>query len=328
MKSHRRSPPLSVVVTDRRDSTDSGRLDSGAGALLSLGASSDPVEILPHLYLGSESHASSQDTLERLGITALLNVSHTCPNHFEQLFTYKSIPVEDTCLENISAHFHEAIDFIEKIEKNGGKVLVHCHAGISRSATICIAYIMSTRKLRMEEAYEFVKSRRTVVSPNFNFMEQLLTFEGQVFPVGAGCLDETRVTALTMAETVAGTAHPSAVGGPVSGADTGLASSPGLVGFAPSTSSAHSPRTADLGSQRSSIEAGSSGYGSSPDTRLRLPRDVFDFTGARSSHQKSLISSLATSPLPGPQPPTGKSPGSGETSPIKSGSSPPIMSPT
>lgn len=41
---------------------------------------------------------------------------------------------------------------------------------------------MATKKLRMEEAYEFVKTRRRVVSPNFNFMGQLLHFESRVFP--------------------------------------------------------------------------------------------------------------------------------------------------
>lgn len=45
-----------------------------------------------------------------------------------------------------------------------------------------MAYLMATKKLRMEEAYEFVKTRRRVVSPNFNFMGQLLHFESRVFP--------------------------------------------------------------------------------------------------------------------------------------------------
>lgn len=69
----------------------------------------------------------------------------------------------------------------EQVRVSGGKILVHCMAGVSRSSTICIAYIMATQKIRMEQAYEFVKSRRRCVSPNFHFMEQLLTFESCVF---------------------------------------------------------------------------------------------------------------------------------------------------
>ena len=40
---------------------------------------------------------------------------------------------------------------------------------------------MATKRLRMEEAYEYVKSKRKIISPNFNFMGQLLGFETQVF---------------------------------------------------------------------------------------------------------------------------------------------------
>lgn len=69
----------------------------------------------------------------------------------------------------------------DSVKNSNGKVLIHCHAGISRSATICMAYLMATKRLRMEEAYEYVKSKRKIISPNFNFMGQLLGFETQVF---------------------------------------------------------------------------------------------------------------------------------------------------
>lgn len=65
-------------------------------------------------------------------------------------------------------------------DNSSGKILVHCRAGISRSATICIAYMIRSKRIRMEEAYEYVKSRRCLISPNFNFMTQLLAFEDQV----------------------------------------------------------------------------------------------------------------------------------------------------
>lgn len=77
------------------------------------------------------------------------------------------------------------ISLVDQVKSQNGKVLVHCQAGVSRSATICIAYLMATRRLRMEEAYKYVKSRRRIVSPNFNFMGQLLTFENQIFPASS-----------------------------------------------------------------------------------------------------------------------------------------------
>lgn len=72
------------------------------------------MEILPYLFLGSCSHSSDLQGLQACGITAVLNVSAGCPNHFEGLFCYKSIPVEDSQMVEISAWFQEAIGFIGK----------------------------------------------------------------------------------------------------------------------------------------------------------------------------------------------------------------------
>lgn len=68
----------------------------------------------------------------------------------------------------------------ESVKESGGRVLVHCHAGISRSATICLAYLIHARRVRLDEAFDFVKRRRQVISPNLAFMGQLLQFETDV----------------------------------------------------------------------------------------------------------------------------------------------------
>ncbi|KAJ8360212.1 hypothetical protein SKAU_G00167370 [Synaphobranchus kaupii] len=141
-----------------------------------------PGEILPFLYLGSAYHASREDYLIDLQITALLNISRRDTQHSKGRFRYKWIPVEDSHLADISSHFQEAIDFIDCVKKSGGKVLVHCEAGISRSPTICMAYIMKTKGLQLEEAFDFIKQRRPVISPNFSFMGQLLQLESEVLP--------------------------------------------------------------------------------------------------------------------------------------------------
>ncbi|MEQ2303101.1 Dual specificity protein phosphatase 4 [Ameca splendens] len=152
-----------------------------------------PVEILPFLYLGSALHASKKEVLDSIGISALLNVSADCPNHFEGTYQYKCIPVEDNHKEDISCWFLEAIEFIDSVRDSSGRVLVHCQAGISRSATICLAYLMKRKRVRLDEAFEFVRRRRSIISPNFSFMGQLLQFESQV--LATSCAAEAAATA-------------------------------------------------------------------------------------------------------------------------------------
>ncbi|KAK0149415.1 Dual specificity protein phosphatase 5 [Merluccius polli] len=145
-----------------------------------------PVEILPFLYLGSAYHASRQDYLSDLRITALLNVSRRELQPAKDHYDYKWIPVEDNHMADISSHFQEAIEFIDHVKQSGGKVLVHCEAGISRSPTICMAYIMRTQRLQLDEAFDIIKQRRALVSPNFSFMGQLLQFESEVLSSAPG----------------------------------------------------------------------------------------------------------------------------------------------
>lgn len=81
----------------------------------------------------------------------------------------------------INAIFHLLL-FTDSIKEKGGRVFVHCHAGISRSATVCIAYIMKHQQKGLTQAYDFVKDRRPCISPNLHFMGQLLEFQKQLQP--------------------------------------------------------------------------------------------------------------------------------------------------
>ena len=56
-------------------------------------------------------------------------------------------------------------------------ILVHCLVGISRSVTVTVAYLMQKLNLSLNDAYDFVKRKKSNISPNFNFMGQLLDFE-------------------------------------------------------------------------------------------------------------------------------------------------------
>ncbi|CAG5136200.1 unnamed protein product [Candidula unifasciata] len=135
-------------------------------------------QVLPFLYLGNERDAMDLSRLKSLNISYVLNVTSHVPQYYdEQGINYKRIPASDSGQQNLKQYFEEAIEYIDDARQNNAKVLIHCHAGVSRSATITIAYLLKHTKMAMADAYKFVKGKRAIISPNFNFMGQLLEFE-------------------------------------------------------------------------------------------------------------------------------------------------------
>lgn len=161
------------------DIDPSSATDSTDGSPLSNPQPSFPVEILPHLYLGCAKDSTNLDVLEEYGIKYILNVTPNLPNLFENAgeFKYKQIPISDHWSQNLSQFFPEAIGFIDEARGQKCGVLVHCLAGISRSVTVTVAYLMQKLNLSMNDAYDIVKKKKSNISPNFNFMGQLLDFE-------------------------------------------------------------------------------------------------------------------------------------------------------
>ncbi|KAL4630550.1 dual specificity protein phosphatase 10 [Arapaima gigas] len=165
-------------------------MDSGGASALSVGVplplpSTPDIEnaeltaILPFLYLGNEHDAQDLELMQRLNIGYILNVTTHLPlYHYEKgLFNYKRLPATDSNKQNLRQYFEEAFEFIEEAHQAGQGLLIHCQAGVSRSATIVIAYLMKHTWMTMTDAYKFVKTRRPIISPNLNFMGQLLEFE-------------------------------------------------------------------------------------------------------------------------------------------------------
>ncbi|XP_036381455.1 dual specificity protein phosphatase 10 [Megalops cyprinoides] len=135
--------------------------------------------ILPFLFLGNERDAQDLDLLLHLNIGFVVNVTTHLPLYHLNtgLVRYKRLPATDNSRQNLRQYFEEVFEFIEEARDAGRGVLVHCQAGVSRSATIVIAYLMKHTLMTMMDAYKYVRGRRPVVSPNLNFMGQLLEFE-------------------------------------------------------------------------------------------------------------------------------------------------------
>ncbi|XP_067009394.2 dual specificity protein phosphatase MPK-4 [Anabrus simplex] len=141
--------------------------------------------IEPGLWLGNLTAATDVETLSRLHINHILTVdSCPLPRKITMLPGVKTkfIQVTDTPREDLLSHFAEALDFI-KAGQETSVVLVHCYFGVSRSATIVIAYIMKKHNLSYEEAFQRVKERRRFVGPNPGFQSQLRLFELMGFQI-------------------------------------------------------------------------------------------------------------------------------------------------
>lgn len=150
---------------------------------------SSPVELEPckmplnffldnFMAIGSEMHAQNIALLDTLKITHILNVT---PN--ETLTEVKigreilQIPIFDSMSQNILEYFPKCIKFIHTARTTpNAKLLIHCHAGISRSVSFAIAYVMWAERKSLEEAFALIRKHRTCASPNLNFMGQLLIF--------------------------------------------------------------------------------------------------------------------------------------------------------
>ncbi|QPG74293.1 hypothetical protein FOA43_001618 [Brettanomyces nanus] len=193
--------------SSRRSSTDA-QSDSDSPLEPVLG--SLPSRILPHLYLGSLAHACCLSLLSTLGINYIISVEEHIPwiDNLKydttvtesgcEVLSFKSnqrdFPSGDNChvsqvmrINNIcddgvgtlTTTINDALEFLDKCYRNGGRVLVHCQVGVSRSATVCIAEVMRRLNVSLPRAYMFVRVRRlnVIIQPNLKLMYELFKWE-------------------------------------------------------------------------------------------------------------------------------------------------------
>ncbi|KAG0268853.1 tyrosine/serine/threonine protein phosphatase pps1 [Actinomortierella ambigua] len=142
-----------------------------------------PSRILPFLYLGNLAHASNPGLLETLGIGHVLSVGEATglgyPDDGTGLFVKLVDDMFDNGIHSLWGHLEQCVGFIETARRSQSRVLIHCRVGVSRSATIVIAYLMAYYKLSLVDAYLTVRARRlnVIIQPNLLFMYELLQWD-------------------------------------------------------------------------------------------------------------------------------------------------------
>ncbi|TPP55849.1 Dual specificity protein phosphatase 12 [Fasciola gigantica] len=133
-------------------------------------------EIIPNLWLGAYPSIEDVPHLLRSGIRSVLTVDFVpLPEADFKCFQCKFIELRDEPSQDVLDILEESLDFIDQALHNGA-VLIHCTMGMSRSATITIAYVMRKFHISYDNALDLVMKRRTVY-PNIGFVNQLKLFE-------------------------------------------------------------------------------------------------------------------------------------------------------
>lgn len=144
-----------------------------------MGQMDEASKILDYLYLGSEWNASNFEELKGKGVKKILNVTSEIDNFFPGSFEYYNIRVEDSETTDMLRYLNDTYNYINK-SKSEGPVLVHCKKGISRSASVVVAYIMKEKNCNLLEALEYVKKMRSTIRPNPEFLKQLEIYQGML----------------------------------------------------------------------------------------------------------------------------------------------------
>ena len=140
-----------------------------------------PDAVLDRLYLGSLRAVQNKTVFDALHVSHVLTCGRNLSPHLQlpSSIQHMVLEVDDSQREPIGQHFRKAIDFIDaalQADKEGS-VVVHCFAGVSRSSTLVVAYLMKTRNMSFDEAMTFVKTHRPAANPNPNFITQLKEYE-------------------------------------------------------------------------------------------------------------------------------------------------------
>jgi hypothetical protein len=130
--------------------------------------------VCDEIYLSGYRPATEKGILTQYNIKYILTVGKELPPVFPDEFIYKKIPIYDSEHIKINKYFDECFEFINSAK--GNNLLIHCGAGMSRSASILIAYLIYSKKIPYSEALRLVKSKRAIVKPNQGFEKILRNY--------------------------------------------------------------------------------------------------------------------------------------------------------
>ncbi|CAG9095753.1 unnamed protein product [Plutella xylostella] len=128
-----------------------------------------PAQVIDHLFIGSQD-CTSTNVLEKYEIKHILSLGISVEAKDVDCKFVQCLDLPETDIRPVLL---ESLPFIHKAVKTRENILVHCNAGVSRTAMVAIGYLMQYANMEFVEAYNLVKSKRPAVQPNTGFRKQL-----------------------------------------------------------------------------------------------------------------------------------------------------------
>ena len=139
-----------------------------------------------------------KENFENCKIRLIINATYEMPLINTNDVVSCRIPVDDSPNEDMSIYFDDVCDLIETNRLQGYGTVIHCMAGVSRSSTIMLAYLVKYTNLTLYQSFLHLKTIRDPVHPNVNFMQQLLTFELKLRNVNSFKIIEQKIDCQTV----------------------------------------------------------------------------------------------------------------------------------
>ena len=141
-------------------------------------------EVLPGLFLSGADDAYTSSFLRSVGITHVLNCAEELsarPQQYGTDVVIQHIPMEDDETPEVEQQILKAVNQLQDWYRRDYRVLVHCRAGISRSPTVVLAWLMLYKNMSFDDAWKKVVMARNFIRPNDYFMNLLKKFDKEPF---------------------------------------------------------------------------------------------------------------------------------------------------
>ena len=131
------------------------------------------LQIREHLFLGTLIEARKEKKLLDAGVLNLLCVASSCRFPKEERIRLLHLPLADEGTGDLIQVSEKAVEFIDKVKAEQGRVLVFCRQAQNRSPSVIISYLMASEGLSLKEAYRDIQEKRSLICPHRDYFSQL-----------------------------------------------------------------------------------------------------------------------------------------------------------